>query len=167
MKLLLTIEVDVPEEILARHQRGYPDFAVAALAKTLFDEAVAAWDSEGLADGGTWLVSSEVVEEETIKKMWTKMPRTTPPYFAPYSREERYVKGKRQIILTHRVLDGGGHFTATCDELGLATFGTDADDVDRRLAEAVTNVLNTVEGRGEIDSYLEEHNVLMPAWISQ
>ena len=65
------------------------------------------------------------------------------------------------ILLTNRFLqeDEQGTVAAFCDELGLATWGRTEEEAERHLDEAISNALNAMTERGEIASYLKEHNV--------
>lgn len=71
MKIRLVIDVDASLEKLAAYYYQYHGFQTEdheTPAQTLFREAVAAWDMEGLFDGEPVLVSSESIDPAEVGK---------------------------------------------------------------------------------------------------
>lgn len=70
------------------------------------------------------------------------------------------MSAKRFITLTFRFIeDEEGKMASICDELGLASYGTDIPTAMKGISEAVSVVLNTLTERGEIGDYLKERGV--------
>ncbi|MBI4188506.1 MAG: hypothetical protein HY529_04780 [Chloroflexi bacterium] len=63
------------------------------------------------------------------------------------------------IVLTFSFRKEGRRWTAYCEELGTATFGRSLPEADRRLEEAVSLHLNTLEEVGESDRFFREHGI--------
>ena len=63
------------------------------------------------------------------------------------------------ILLTKRISEEESQFVAICDELGIASCGTDLDDAHSHLDEAITLLLNRLTEMGEIESYLMDRSI--------
>ena len=65
----------------------------------------------------------------------------------------------RYILLTHRIAEEDGRFSAFCDELGLATCADSFLEAQKRLEAAVTMVLKEAAKRGEFHTLLSDRNI--------
>ena len=63
------------------------------------------------------------------------------------------------IILTFKFRREGKRWTAYCEELGTATFGRSLSDAEKKLEEAVSLHLDTLEDVGERERFLTENNI--------
>ncbi len=63
------------------------------------------------------------------------------------------------VVLTLKFHRAGKRWTAYCEELGTATFGRSLPEADKRIKEAVSLHLNTLEEVGERDRFFKEHNI--------
>ncbi|MFQ5864556.1 MAG: type II toxin-antitoxin system HicB family antitoxin [bacterium] len=54
-----------------------------------------------------------------------------------------------------------GRWTATCGELGTATFGNSLQDAQNKIGEAICLHLNTLEDVGERERFLKENNITL------
>ena len=63
------------------------------------------------------------------------------------------------VILNYEFRKEGRRWTACCQELGTATFGRSLAEAEKRLEEATTLHLDTLEDVGERDRFFEEHNI--------
>lgn len=66
---------------------------------------------------------------------------------------------KGYIVLTFEFKKEGNKWTGYCDELGTATFGPSLLEARKRLEEAVSLHLNTLEDVGERERFLKENNI--------
>lgn len=63
------------------------------------------------------------------------------------------------VVLTFRLRKEGRRWTAYCEELGTAVFGRSLPEADKRLDEAVSLHLNTLEEVGECERFFKKHNI--------
>lgn len=63
------------------------------------------------------------------------------------------------VVLTLKFRKVGRRWTAYCEELGTATFGRSLPEADRRIKEAVSLHLNTLEEVSERKRFFKEHNI--------
>ena len=63
------------------------------------------------------------------------------------------------VVLTLKFQKENRRWTAYCEELGTATFGRSLPEADKRLKEAVSLHLNTLEEVGETSRFFKEHNI--------
>lgn len=63
------------------------------------------------------------------------------------------------IILSQRLFEEQGQYVGVCDELGLATCGTDFNEAQRRLTDAMILVLSKATELGEFDALLKEKGI--------
>ena len=63
------------------------------------------------------------------------------------------------IVLTYKFQKENRRWTAYCEELGTATFGRSLPEADKRLKEAVSLHLNTLEEVGERSRFFKENNI--------
>lgn len=63
------------------------------------------------------------------------------------------------VILTYEFRKVGKRWTACCEELGTATFGRSLEEAEKRLEEAVSLHLNTLEDVGERERFFAEHGI--------
>ncbi len=63
------------------------------------------------------------------------------------------------IVLTFKFYKEGRRWTASCEELGTATFGRSLPEARERLKEAVSLHLNTLEDVGERERFFKENNI--------
>ena len=63
------------------------------------------------------------------------------------------------VVLTFRLRKEGRLCTACCEELGTAVFGRSLPEADKRLSEAVSLYLNTLEEVGECERFFEKHDI--------
>jgi predicted RNase H-like HicB family nuclease len=63
------------------------------------------------------------------------------------------------VVLTYKFRKLERRWTAYCEELGTATFGRSLPEAEKRLEEAVTLHLNTLEDVGERARFFKENNV--------
>lgn len=63
------------------------------------------------------------------------------------------------VRLTCKYYKENRKWVAFCDELGTSTFGRTLDEAERRLVEAMTLHLNTLEDVGERDRFFRENNI--------
>ncbi len=63
------------------------------------------------------------------------------------------------VILTLKFKKENRRWTAYCEELGTATFGRSLPEADKRLKEAVSLHLNTLEDVGERSRFFKEHGI--------
>lgn len=54
----------------------------------------------------------------------------------------------------------GRRWVACCEELGTATFGRSLPEAEKRIKEAVSLHLNTLEDVGERKRFFQEHNII-------
>ena len=69
------------------------------------------------------------------------------------------MNGIQYIVLTFKFKQEGKKWTAYCEELGTATFGSSLKDAQEKLKEAVLLHLNTLERVGECRNFFAEHNI--------
>lgn len=67
--------------------------------------------------------------------------------------------GSGYVVLTYKFRRLDKRWTAYCEELGTATFGRSLPESEKRLEEAVTLHLNTLEKVGERERFFKEHNI--------
>lgn len=63
------------------------------------------------------------------------------------------------VRLTCKFYKENRKWVAFCDELGTSTFGRTLDEAERRLKEAITLHLNTLEDVGERERFFRENNI--------
>lgn len=63
------------------------------------------------------------------------------------------------IAVTFEFRKEGRRWVACCDELGTATFGRSIPEAERKLEEAVTLHLNTLEDVGEVEHFFKQHSI--------
>ncbi len=64
------------------------------------------------------------------------------------------------VRLTCKYHKEGRRWVAFCEELGTSTFGRTLDEAERRLEEAITLHLNTLEDVGERERFFSENNIV-------
>ena len=64
------------------------------------------------------------------------------------------------IIVTVIYRKEGRRWTAQCVELGTATFGRSLNEAKRRIDEAISLHLNTLEDVNERERFFKEHNII-------
>ena len=64
------------------------------------------------------------------------------------------------VVLTCSFHQENNKWVGTCLELGTSTFGRSLSDVDKKLQEAITLHLNTLEDVGECESFFTEHHIV-------
>jgi len=69
------------------------------------------------------------------------------------------VSVKGYIVLAYKFRKHNRRWTAYCEELGTATFGRSLPEAEKRLDEAVSLHLNTLEEVGERQRFLREHKI--------
>lgn len=70
------------------------------------------------------------------------------------------MKGDGYIIVTMLFQKEGKRWTAKCLELGTATFGRTLKEAKKRIGEAITLHLNTLEDVNELERFFREHSIL-------
>ncbi len=65
------------------------------------------------------------------------------------------------VVLTFKFHKTDKRWTARCEELGTATFGRSLPEAERRLEEAVSLHLDTLEEVGEQGRFFKEHGILV------
>jgi len=63
------------------------------------------------------------------------------------------------IVLTCKYYQEGRKWVALCDDLGTSTFGRSLPDAQKKLREAVTLHLDTLEEVGETKRFFAEHHI--------
>jgi len=69
------------------------------------------------------------------------------------------LKAEGYVVLTYKFHKVNKRWTAYCEELGTATFGRSLPEAEKRLGEAVSLHLNTLEEVGERKRFFEENNI--------
>ena len=77
-----------------------------------------------------------------------------------YKKERREtMKPGGYIILTVIFQKEGKKWTAECVELGTATFGRTLRDAKKKMSEAISLHLNTLEDVNELERFFREHKI--------
>ena len=63
------------------------------------------------------------------------------------------------VVLTMTFRKAGRRWTASCEELGTATFGRSLPEARTRIREAIELHLKTLEDVGERERFFREHNI--------
>jgi predicted RNase H-like HicB family nuclease len=75
-------------------------------------------------------------------------------------KKERAMKGTGYIILTIMFQREGRKWLAQCVELGTATLGRTLIEAKKRINEAISLHLNTLEDVNELERFFRENNII-------